>query len=588
MATLINNAGVQHYANKMVLAENRKVGSKSLPTALNDIDNLIDEMKTHFDAEYGSALDMKLENNENAFSVGIGTNVDKRSEVENSFTDVQLSGNSLVNLCVTDVGRLHFVADGTPNIKHYKTTAIKPNTKYTIITNVLKNTINNNLGIVGWNITDDYNQVIIPREYVGLFKSCFTTNDTIREVWELDFWRENTIGEIEIENIIILEGDWTNKPVPQYFQGLKSIGEKEDGNHKISISSMGKNLFNMKRVDIRGNAKILNKTYNSVTVTTLQSWAGIQIVNLKLKPNTNYKLKFDRNNDKIKAYIRVRTASGKYSGNANFGGSNDLNFTMPKHSDYIALSIETEVPLENAIISNIQLEENSTATSYEPYKEDKKEISLNEPLRRLPNGVKDTIEKINGEWKIVRRCGEIIFNGEEDWILSDFNGETTSRYRLYLTTTDIAKKINSIGICDTIPVYLNSYWRQDFEMIENDATFINIRKKIYNNLNEFKEWLSQNPTKVVYELATPIIEDISPVTLQCWKNGTISIDEILPVETTHTVALNKPAQIKRNIEELTVLRKRVQALEDFYDQTALEQAHQLSLINHSIELDYNI
>ena len=39
MATLINNAGVQHYANKMVLAENRKVGSKSLPTALADIDN---------------------------------------------------------------------------------------------------------------------------------------------------------------------------------------------------------------------------------------------------------------------------------------------------------------------------------------------------------------------------------------------------------------------------------------------------------------------------------------------------------------------------------------------------------------------
>ena len=98
MATLINNAGVQHYANKMVLAENRKVGSKNLPTALADIDNLIDEMKTHFDAEYGSALDMKLENNENVFSVGTGTNVDKRSEVENSFTDVELSGNSLVNI----------------------------------------------------------------------------------------------------------------------------------------------------------------------------------------------------------------------------------------------------------------------------------------------------------------------------------------------------------------------------------------------------------------------------------------------------------------------------------------------------------
>ena len=100
--------------------------------------------------------------------------------------------------------------------------------------------------------------------------------------------------------------------------------------------------------------------------------------------------------------------------------------------------------------------------------------------------------------------------------------------------------------------------------------------------------VKQNPTKVIYQLDTPIIEDISPITLQCWKNGTISIDEILPVESTHTVALNKPAQIKRNIEELTVLRKRVQALEDFYDQVALEQSHQLSLLNHSIELDYDI
>ena len=134
----------------------------------------------------------------------------------------------------------------------------------------------------------------------------------------------------------------------------------------------------------------------------------------------------------------------------------------------------------------IQLEKGNIRTSYVPYSINKKEISLNEPLRGLPNGIRDTIEKINGEWKIVRRCGEIIFNGEEDWILYDFNGETTSRYRLYLTTTDIAKKINSTGICDTIPVYLNSYWRQDFEMIENDgrrtifcATIANVREWDY-------------------------------------------------------------------------------------------------------------
>ena len=103
----------------------------------------------------------------------------------------------------------------------------------------------------------------------------------------------------------------------------------------------------------------------------------------------------------------------------------------------------------------------------------------------------------------------------------------------------------------------------------------------------FKKWLSQNPTKIIYELTTPIIEDISPVTLQCWKNGTIFIDDVLPVETNHTVALNKSAQIKNNIKELTTLRKRVEDLESFYDKIALEQAYQLDLVNHSYELDYN-
>ena len=63
----------------------------------------------------------------------------------------------------------------------------------------------------------------------------------------------------------------------------------------------------------------------------------------------------------------------------------------------------------------VQIECNNKITNYEPYKENKKDISLNEPLRGLPNGVKDTIEKINGEWKIVRRCVQIVLNGTEYW-----------------------------------------------------------------------------------------------------------------------------------------------------------------------------
>ena len=528
MTTLINKESTQHYANKMVLAENRKVGSKSLPTALNEIDALIDEMKTYFDAEYGSALDMKLKNNENIFSVGAGIDIDKRNEVENSFTDVELSGNSLVNLCVTDVGRLHFVADGTPNIKHYKTTAIKPNTKYTIITNVLKNTINNNLGIIGWNITDDNRQVIIPREYVGLFKSCFTTNNEIQEVWPLDFWRENTIGEIVIENIIILEGDWTNKPVPQYFQGLKSVGEKEDGNHKISILSVGKNLwdgtFEIGSIDTNNGKDTANGVNRKRSMYIPIKGGKTISVN-----------QFDYIDDSHKIFVH------QYDENKNavlrspalyVAVTSSITFSLENSTRFIRFRTENERDLKP---NSVQIKYGESSTNYEPYKSDKKEISLNEPLRGLPNGIKDTIEKVNGKWKIVRRCVEATLDGSEtSWNRNtDFNG--TEVLFFYINTKhstslpEGATKSNGNTVhiqCDSFPCYalkdrVNNKNNNIEAIIYSDSTnpliqfHINKSKLTSEDVTGFKQWLSQNPTKVIYELATPIIEDISPITLQC-------------------------------------------------------------------------
>ena len=98
MAQVLDKQGLQHYANKMCNADNRKVGSKNLPTALNEIDIAIDGFKTLFETEYGTPVNMELENNENVFSIGTGTNINKKDDVENSFTDLRIGGNTLVNL----------------------------------------------------------------------------------------------------------------------------------------------------------------------------------------------------------------------------------------------------------------------------------------------------------------------------------------------------------------------------------------------------------------------------------------------------------------------------------------------------------
>lgn len=594
MTTLINKESTQHYANKMVLAENRKVGSKSLPTALNEIDALIDEMKTYFDAEYGSALDMKLENNKNVFSVGTGTNIDKRSEVENSFTDVELNGNSLVNLFTTtqnfvaagnNIARNGFVitlSNTSGWAKIGNRLSLKPNTTYyaQITCENKSNTVCGSYIRFSHDINYSTGTNIpqFPANSTTTQSSVFTTDDTGLVLLSVE--RGQGTNQSIFYDIILLEGNWTNKPIPQYFQGLKSIGEKEDGNHKISISSTGKNLCPYNNAEfqaneirpwvdmlgvegIHGGSNVANKT---------RTWFYLS--------KGKYKLSYKIEN----CIIQVIDKNEKL-----------LDLSKDFKGGYVCIRIKSNVTSGIYSVKDLQIELSETQTHYEPYKENKKEISLNEPLRGIPNGVKDTIEMINGEWKIVRRCKEILLNGKEYW---HYSGDHTSNedYKCFhaQVSTEYKIGVNNVGLSDKFPIAIITPATAFEEGIQPSANYNVFYVKVKankvegtNDANIFRTWVTNNPIRVIYQLATPIIEDIDPITLQCWKNGVISIGDVLPVETNHTVALNKSAQIKNNIKELTTLRKRVKDLESFYDKIALEQAYQLDLINHSYELDYN-
>lgn len=595
MTTLINKESTQHYANKMVLAENRKVGSKSLPTALNEIDALIDEMKTYFDAEYGSALDMKLENNKNIFSVGTGTNIDKRSEVENSFTDVELSGNSLVNLFTTtqnfvaagnNIARNGFVitlSNTSGWAKIGNRLSLKPNTTYyaQITCENKSNTVCGSYIRFSHDINYSTGTNIpqFPANSTTTQSKVFTTDDTGLVLLSVE--RGQGTNESIFYDIILLEGDWTNKPIPQYFQGLKSVGEKEDGNHKFSIASFnnGNVIVNPTYktgfyVSLSSGVEQVNNDYSCTDFIRIESNKKIRVI------NTNFNIAF-YNKDKKNIPIKVQDLSGI---------NTDFTTITPKESYYVRFSTHN-----NAIGTEGCFYGDNIGDINKEIRIDKKEISLNEPLRGLPSGIKDTIEKINGEWKIVRRCGEVVLDGSEDW-LPPYDGSVTNGTTKLFEKKGLFNPLdnNNVNtIADRFPSYDANYvWHNNVEGISlNVKGSLHLRLKI-DRLSEvtssgLKTWLTQNPIKCIYKLVTPIIEDISPITLQCWKNGTISINEVLPVETTHTVALNKSAQIKNNIKELTTLRKRVEDLESFYDKIALEQAYQLDLVNHSYELDYN-
>ena len=597
---VLDKQGLQHYATKMCNAENRKVGSKSLPTALNDIDTAIDGFKTLFNNEYGTPVTATIENNSNIFTVGTGNGIDKSNEVQNSFTDITIKGNSLVNCIIPNTftssnnmgekennpvynnGTIKMTSFGSINQNRFSPKfergIIKPNTDYTFVFNISQNSLSGQTFLTYVDYKDasahnvspfSVNNVIQGRE-TGIFKYCIRSKSDLSDcdrLFRTLIWNDSKEGETITFSVMILEGDYTNKPLPSYFEGLKSIGENEENN--------------MENLITRGNAIILNRTATSITITTLNEWAGVQVIGYRLKPNITYRLKFDTTHEKTRGYIRIRDTNEQYSSQAYAGGSNNFTFTMPENSSHVLISIETSIPLENIAISNIQLKEGVDEPVYEPHKENKKEILLNEPLRGVDD-VKDTIEKINGEWKIVRRCKEVVYNGTENlWFLSGNN-------RKYLERNVDDLKEYGKALSDTLPKVDFSAADMEhpigFMVCGHPAIRFNVMSKNDMTLQEGLNWLSQNPTRVIYELKTPIIEDIDPVVLQCWKGGSIFIDEVLPVESTHTVALNKTAQIQNNIEELTSLRDRVQRLEEQYNSTILTQAYQTILLNFDNDL----
>ena len=58
---------------------------------------------------------------------------------------------------------------------------------------------------------------------LGSYRIKFTAQDTHTR---LGCWTQNVVGELEYKNIMLLEGDWTNKEIPSYFEGLQSSFEE--------------------------------------------------------------------------------------------------------------------------------------------------------------------------------------------------------------------------------------------------------------------------------------------------------------------------------------------------------------------------
>ena len=470
-----------------------------------------------------------------------GTFVTTNEGVQHGLVDVVCEGNTLVNLA-QDGKKRH---DNVDWVASYPLNNIKNSTVYTVFFK-LCNVVNpDNIKIMHTSIENTANNGMAQVPFVnGIQKSVITTRtnsetnnpnlDVNKKVnfcaWILNNNRPKQTT-YSIQNVIVLEGDYSDKPIPtEYFEGMKSVGEQADGNHKVEIISKNKNLCTVNSYS--------GKCHNKIET------------NIPCKKNTNYTLIFKDESDINQAGKRGmtiithktktnKTSHGDIYQYSRDEGGKEYSFKESGYTFntgdccYISLTSNNMYSIPNLIFQEIQLEEGTQATSYVSHTSNKKELSVQEPLRGLPNGVKDRFVKIDGKWFIKRNCGEYILN--EDALTTRGWSDDGGSNRYIFTGRLPNMKSGGYVYSDKIP-YTNTEHNSkylgihvssvlDFGFPEGAETMTLQEKK-----EILKPYLQNGGLKIVYELADTIYEplDITPE-LVCYDEVThISNDSLIP------------------------------------------------------------
>ena len=189
----------------------------------------------------------------------------------------------------------------------------------------------------------------------------------------------------------------------------------------------------------------------------------------------------------------------------------------------------------NNLVFKPMIEKGPTATEYEPYKSVSSLFTLNQPLRSLPNGVKDIAYIKNNILYVDRKVGTVVLNGSERWYMDK---ELTNTVRFYTSEilTNKAKQaqpiLSNYFITATSVNNINNDDNESAYVLNTTQPAIRINKSIANTLTTFKNWLSTHNTQVDYELAEPYTEKIGEVEIPSTFKGVNNItttDELEPV-----------------------------------------------------------
>ena len=358
------------------------------------------------------------------------------------------------------------------------------------------------------------NAIFNPETFTDyLYFSFYPTTTTLSQIFDnYNLW-------VSTDNINY-EPFVPDMPSPDYPSEIESTGtyNEETGKYEIEVKNTGKNSFSSSLFDKTGTYALYELKDNIAYTLSLKLKDGKSI------PNGLYfgfsSGQYDTSNMPNRLSI---IGNGIYSSSAlNENGTyyqiRNVNSIL-KYVYFYPKNINIEEYFD------VMLTESSSLLDYEPYKSVSSLFVLDQPLRSLPNGVKDELVIENGRAKIIKNVGKYNITGNEAWALSGTESQP------YINFGNYVDNCKYPATSTTLPNLLSNYYLQitrdnlyNGRITLSPSKALIIYDTVHNtSLANFKEWLKSAGVVVYYQLATPIEIDLGEVEIPSTYKGTTYI-----------------------------------------------------------------
>lgn len=552
----INNANTVNQT-LMATTEQSKVAATEATQKKSELESSLEETKKFIEGLDGSQnipqIRMELTELQNGLKSNQalaykGSSINAENTLEGRTEGMKIGGRTLQNLIKNESYDLKsfpitlennyftFTTDGNFQFRNIISNEknLIPSTEYTIIYEVKENTLSEGNYVEACNTTNFNSSVVIDSvTKPGIYSKRVLTKSQLDEAGHALYFNastNNALGQILKLRVMLLKGNLTD--IPNYFEGIKSFGEAE-GN-KISILSNSKNLCDVRKAytDYTGFSFVTDNNNNklSITGTTNNQWAYVGIP-VELRPNIDltFSFKGSGNNNFLKANI-ILESNKNNSLTGDISANSSKTFRVNERCTAIIKLFFSGATTGNFNVDywDIQLEEGTQATPYEPYKSDKKDILIKEPLREG-----DYLYEDNEQVKVDRESGQYTITSNERITKEN----TLINITRFYIDTQCKNKVNTRNIICNNFNSSGTWWDRDeigmyWDTSIQGRLWFHIPKTKFNDVESFRNFLKANPTTIVYQLATPVtevVENCVDIDLDTFQDKTyFSIENSLP------------------------------------------------------------